>query len=165
MADPSRPVTGATIASVWGQGVHDATFAPKGVHVTSGTSKVCGSSAVNLFMDTAVDDPGGWANLASDNVTVPTGAGGVYDYVAVLNTVNGDAGESTRGFLYVNSVQQQGSTGNNDGSTNVKFNVGGFVELAAGDIIHIRAQKTGGASPDVTLYHLWLIRRATELGA
>src|SRR6185295_14616005 len=73
---PDRPVSHASIESVWGQAVHDYTFAPLGTSVHGATGVTVGSTFAGLPMDTVDDDPGGW--LGADLIEVPTGGEGLY---------------------------------------------------------------------------------------
>ena len=78
MPDPTRPVAGAPIDTDWGQQIHDRVFQPKGVRSRHNTTQTVGTTFEQLGINTADDDPGGW--LASDTLTVPAGAGGLYAF-------------------------------------------------------------------------------------
>jgi hypothetical protein len=82
---PSRPVSGTTIDSEWGQAVHDYTFAPSGCQASGGAVTVS-TSAVQLPIDTAVDDPGGYVDIAGDRIVIPTGGDGLYNLSLSANT-------------------------------------------------------------------------------
>jgi hypothetical protein len=94
MTIPTRPVGGAATETNWGQEIHDAVFTPKGARVAGGAASSVDAAYEQLQLNTAVDDPGGW--LASDQLTVPTGAGRMYLYFLLLRTDEGSVGEFTR---------------------------------------------------------------------
>lgn len=163
MPDPTRPVDGAATETEWGQAVHDAVFTPRGTIVAGGASVAVGTTFEQLQLNTAVDDPGGW--LASDKITLPSGATGLYEYWLEVTTDNGDAAERTRVSMRVNGasvkafhIDQEGTTGITDGRS-------GLLNLDALDEITVYAAKTGGADPDVTVVSLALLRRGSEVGA
>jgi hypothetical protein len=163
---PTRPVDGAATETEWGQAVHDAVFTPRGTRVAGGASSSISAvspSVAQLQLNTAVDDPGGW--LASDALTVPVGAGGIYDYHLDVQTDNGDDDQRTLFELRVNGtallrwfVQQEGTLA----VTDLKS---GLIDLDAGDVVTVYAGKSGGANPDVLVRSLGILRRGEEVGA
>ena len=163
MPDPTRPVAGAPIDTDWGQQVHDATFTPKGVRVAGGTASSVDAAFEQLQLNTATDDPGGW--LASDTLTVPAGAGGLYEMFMRIRADEGTIGEQLRWQIRVNGTTVISGRIDNDGSTAVTEAVGDLLELAAGDQINVWAAKTGGASIDALVVALAFVRRGTEIGA
>ena len=163
MPDPTRPVAGAPIDTDWGQQVHDAVFTPKGALVAGGTATPCGTTFEQLQLNTAVDDPGGW--LASDTLTVPSGAGGLYDWALRWSTDNGSVGEIARLLVKVNGANYLETRLDSDGTTAVFGGISGLTELAAGDTINVWGAKSGGTDPDILVRELSFVRRASELGA
>lgn len=165
MPDPTRPVDGAATETEWGQAVHDATFTPKGVRVAGGASTSVGNTTTGeqLQLNTAVDDPSGW--LASDSLTVPAGAGGLYAYFVRVQTDNGETDEYTWFHLRVNGANVVSRKIQGEGTTAVVFTVSDLVSLDAGDVINAWASKTGGVNPDVLVQALALIRLGSEIGA
>jgi len=163
MPDPTRPVDGAATETEWGQAVHDAVFTPKGVIVAGGSSTACGTAFEQLQLNTAVDDPGGW--LASDTLTVPAGAGGLYDWAVRWSTDNGSAGEVARFLVKVNGANYLEIRLDSDGTTAVFGGTAGLMILAAGDTINVWGAKSGGLDPDILVRELSFVRRASELGA
>lgn len=168
MTTPTRPVTGAAIASVWGQAVHDYTFAPSGceVHGTTGTSVGTSFSKQNLSI--ADDDPGGYLDAANNQIEVPTDGEGLYLASIVFNTVNGSAGAGfgTRSALRLNGTNVAWGKEDNNGGTNVTFNIVWLGILSAGDILSVYSQRIGaGTSPDVTVNVFDLVRIGAGFGA
>lgn len=164
MPVPDRPVTLTTIASEWGQEVHDRVFAPKGCKVSGTAITMAGAGAQStLDLSTAVDDPGGW--LGTDELVVPDEAEGLYTVSLRCNTVDG-ASDKTRIFLRVNGAEVARGIEDNSGSTNVPLSVSTHLELVATDSIDVRAQQVGsGARADVRVVELSLIRIGAEYGA
>ena len=162
MADPTRPVDGAATETEWGQAVHDSVFTPRGTRVAGGAATAVGTTFEQLQLNTAVDDPGGW--LASDALTVPVGAGGLYDYYLDVQTDNGEADERTRVQLRVNGSSVKSFYVSQDGANAVTDDRAGLLELSAGDVITIYAAKTGGTDPDVLVRSLAIVRRASSIG-
>lgn len=164
---PSRPVTNTAIASEWGQGVHDRVFAAWGARVSGGAVSVPASASTKLPIDTAVEDPGGWADLANDRLVVPTGRAGLYLIAATVNSVNGAVGSQTRGMLFINGVLASSAIENNEGGTNVTFTVFVTESLSAGDQLAVYAllRNDSGADPSVSLTRLEVVFIADELGA
>ncbi len=167
MALPDRPVSHASIESVWGQQIHDYTFAPAGCNV-SGTAGSVGTSLSKLVLGTATDDPGGYLDVANNNIVVPADGGGLYTVSIVFNTVDGSAGSGfgTRGVLQLNSTIVATAKEDNNGGTNVTFNIAWTNVLAAGDILNCWAQRIGGGTnPNVTVNYLNMYRVGAEYGA
>lgn len=163
MPDPTRPVAGAPIDTDWGQRVHDATFTPNGCRVSGGSASTVGTSFVQLQINTADDDPGGW--LASDHLTVPAGEGGLYQWALRVTTDNGDVGQFTRLQVRVNGIAIADLTEENEGSTAVFMTLGGLEDMAAGDVVTVWARKSGGTSPSVLIKTLTFIRMGSAFGA
>ena len=163
MPDPTRPVVDAPTAQEWGAAVHDAVFTPRGVRVAGGATVAVGTAFEQLQLNTAVDDPGGW--LASDKITIPSGATGLYEYWLEVRTDNGDADERTRVQLRVNGGNVKAFFIDQDGATSITDGRSGLLALDALDEITVYAAKTGGLDPDVDVISLAILRRGTEIGA
>lgn len=163
MPDPTRPVDGAATETEWGQAVHDAVFTPRGVRVSGGATVAVGTTFEQLQLNTAVDDPGGW--LASDKITLPSGATGLYEYWLEVRTDNGDADQRTRVQLRINGVSTKSFFIDQDGTTSITDGRSGLLSLDALDEITVYAAKTGGVDPDVEVLSLAILRRGTEVGA
>lgn len=164
---PTRPVDGASIATVWGQEVHDATFAPKGsiVHGGSITLLATVGSYRTLPLTVADDDPGGWLDDVHYRLEVPPDAGGVYALFARLNTVDGDDGDQVRAVIRLNGAAIAGDSAVSNGSGNVPFGVSGVAVLSPGDQLLIAATKIdAGATPDMTVFSFAAIRIGEEMG-
>jgi len=164
MSVPTRPVSHAAIASVWGQAVHDWTFTPLGFEV-HGSGVSCGTSMTKLDISAADDDPGGWLVAASDAVVAPTDADGLYLVVARLQTVSGAAGEYTRAKLIVNSSDLSMTVAVNAGGTNVGFTITDIVAVTAGDSFSVYAQRVGSTSPTVSVASLQMVRIGDSYGS
>src|SRR5690349_10082019 len=106
MAIPTRPVSGASIESEWGQQVHDYTFAPAGCELTTATTRVVNGTpgGQHCHLDVATDDPGGYLDAAGDQAVIPAAGAGLYTVFLALDSVNGSAGDGfqTRAYIYVN---------------------------------------------------------------
>ena len=163
MPDPTRPVADAPIDTDWGQQVHDAIFTPKGTRVAGGAATACGTIFEQLQLNTATDDPGGW--LAADALTVPAGAGGLYQWALNWSTDNGSAGEIARLLVKVNGNNYLETRLDSDGSNAVFGGTSGLIDLSAGDVITVWGAKSGGLDPDILVRELSFVRRATEIGA
>jgi hypothetical protein len=162
---PSRPVSGTTIDSEWGQAVHDYTFAPSGCQASGGTTTV-GTSTVQLPIDTAVDDPGGFVDIAGDRIVIPTDKDGLYNLSLSADTVTGATTSRTRVYIRVNGTGIGQSTDDNEGGTHVQLALNRTRQLTAGDIVTAHAIKLGtGTSPSVSVTELMIVRLGAELGA
>jgi hypothetical protein len=162
---PDRPVDGAEIATDWGQAIHDYTFAPKGC-ISSGTGATCSTTATNLPIDAAVEDPGGWVDIVNNKLVAPTGAEGLYTLMANFNGFNGTAGDNMRGIVLLNGSQYATAVAVGDGGTHVVWNVVALVSISAGDVITFQGQKRGsGTNPSIALDAVALVRIGAELGA
>lgn len=161
MPDPTRPVAGAPIDTDWGQQIHDRVFQPKGtrVHCAPGGASSVGATYEQLAIDTADDDPGGW--LGSDELEVPTGAGGLYDYHLRCNA-DGSDGEAVRVELRVNGTGYASPRFALDSSV-VSVPINGLIDLSAGDVITVYARASDTTSVRVT--QLDFVIRGTSIGA
>jgi hypothetical protein len=162
---PDRPVSHAAIESVWGQAIHDYTFAPAGGAFHSVTTNTVGGTPGKLHLDLAYDDPGGYLDAANDQLEVPTGGEGLYVIFISINAVNGDAGTQTRGILRVNGTQVTSGIEDNDDGTNVTIPVMWLGELTAGDILTVYGQRRGsGTNPTTHITTLQMARIGAEFG-
>lgn len=162
MPDPTRPVAGAPIDTDWGQQVHDRVFQPKGVRC-HGDSQAVGVTPSQLNLNHVDDDPGGW--LASDTLTVPSGAGGLYSYGLRVSTDDGDPGEQTVVNMRVNGSAVIQIRIDAEGSTAQFGGVGDIIELSAGDTIELWANKTGGPNHNVIVRSFQFVIIGTSIGA
>lgn len=164
---PTRPVTGASIASVWGQQVHDYTFAPAGSTISGGAvTMLAGDAYRDLPMDTAIDDPGGYLDAGANRLEVPTDGEGLYLIVLSCSTDDGDASDETGVVLRVNGSEIARSQVGNEGSTVVTFGIVALEDLSVGDLISVRARQIGGgADASVHIRRLSIVRVGAELGA
>lgn len=167
MPVPDRPVTLTQIASVWGQEVHDYTFAPAGCQLSGTAVSVADNTFVNLPIDTAVEDPGGWHDAVNDRAEVPTGKEGLYVVDALFQTDDLDSGASLRCYIYLNGAGIARATEQGDDSVQMHVSVGGIFLFSAGDQITTKAKKIGsaGASVDVSLVRISFVRLGAEFGA
>ena len=163
MPIPTRPVDGAATETEWGQATHDAVFTPKGCRVAGGASVSCPTTPTQLQLNTIVDDPAG--GLASDALTVPSGAGRLYLISLEVSTDNGSVGERTRVHVRVNGAVVRGFFIDNNGSDAESDSRSFIYPLDALDVVTIYGSKTGGTSPDVTVTHLDIIEMGYEIGA
>lgn len=164
---PDRPVSGASIASEWGQAIHDYTFAPKGCEASGGAVTCVQNVDTALPLDTAVSDPGGFVNTTLDRIVIPTGGEGLYLVILTIEETGGVTGDSIRAMIYINGAYVTSiSTPMDTGSSN-GISVPYFAQLSAGDIITPRAVKRGstGASPSVNVVSLQVVRLGAEYGA
>jgi uncharacterized protein YdeI (BOF family) len=161
---PDRPVANTTIDSEWGQAVHDYTFAPSGCEASGGAVTV--TTNVTLPIDTAVDDPGGYVDIAGNRLIVPADKDGWYGMSARINSVTGASTTKTRAKFVVNGTAISRATEDNEGGTNYQIAMNTYAQLTAGDIVLIQAEKIGsGTSPSVSIQALIIVRLGAELGA
>jgi hypothetical protein len=165
---PDRPVSHAAIESVWGQTIHDYTFAPTGFDLDTATTRTVNDTAggQKCHLDTVNQDPAGFLDAGNDQAEVPTGGEGLYILHVSLNSVSGTAGDETRVFIYVNGVAKATGLEDNAGGTNVTVTAFTIEELSAGDILTIFAQKKGsGTNPTVHVTSFKGVRIGAEFGA
>jgi hypothetical protein len=167
MTVPTRPVSHASIESVWGQAVHDWTFTPSGTGLYGTAATTCGATMTQVRLDGAIEDPGGWldASPLPGTAVAPTGSDGLYLLTCRVNTVNGTAGEFTRARIEVNGTPINYFIATNAGGTNIAFSVADVVTVTAGDIFTVSAQRIGSVSPSVTVNTFYLIRLGDAIGA
>jgi hypothetical protein len=121
---------------------------------------------VQLPIDTAIEDPGGYVDTAGNEVEVPTGGDGFYAIGLRANTVTGATTSRTRVFINLNGTKIGQYTDDNEGGTNVQLPLTIYKSLTAGDIIIVGAVKLGtGTSPSVSIEELVIVRLGAELGA
>jgi len=163
---PDRPVSHASIESVWGQQVHDYTFAPAGCTV-SGAASTVNATVEQLNLDVGDDDPGGYLDAANNRLEVPTNGAGFYTAFVRGNAVNGTADTTeTRFILRLNGSDISTGINTNQGGTNVTVPVTWMGDLVAGDQLTVWAQRKGASSsPAVTVLSFTIVRLGAELGA
>lgn len=164
---PDRPVTLTTIDSEWGQAVHDWTFAPKGADLGSTVGQTVSAALSHLRLDVGTDDPGGWlVGGGAFEAEAPTDSDGLYLVSLNVNFVNGDAGTSSRAYLFLNGSSYAADTVENRAGTNVQAQVTTFLPITAGDILQCWAERlSAGTNPTVKVNFLRLIRVGNEYGA
>lgn len=164
MPIPDRPVSGASIESVWGQDIHDRTFSPAGCAVTTGSPHAVGSAWVGLNLDTVNEDPGGYLDAANTQIEIPTDRQGLYLLAANFNVQGSVDDQVIRvGFTLNGSLLSQtivyGETGQE-----VNGLLSGHMVLVAGDILDFQAKRVG--APNVTATcSVSLIRVGDDYGA
>jgi hypothetical protein len=164
MTIPTRPVSGAPIASVWGQEIHDRVFAPKGGEVAGTLGTSVGTTPSGLNISIATDDPGGW--LGTNLIEAPADSEGLYLIVVRMNTVNGATTSATRAILLLNDAEVARAEQDGENAVNVIVSVVAMLDLVPGDQLKVQAQKRGtGTSPDVELLSLEWTRLGAEHGA
>lgn len=164
MPAPTRPVAAATIATDWGQAVHDFVFAPAGCRVAGSVTNI-GSTEGRLDLSTATDDPGGYLTAASDELEIPTDGGGLY---LIAGTVQIDETDyRVRIRVYLNGVSIVSLLEYGDGASAVAIPLPtDLYELADGDVIHVTAQRTtGSGNVEARVLRFSLLRVGYELGA
>src|SRR5262245_19659343 len=160
MPDPTRPVAGAPIDTDWGQQIHDRVFQPKGSrdHAGTGMGSSVGGTYEQLVIDTADDDPAGW--LGSDELEVPTGAGGLYSYYLRCNA-DGSDGEAVRIEIRVNGTGYVSPRFALDSSV-VSVPINGLIDLSAGDVLTVFARASDTTSVRITQFDL--VIQGTSIG-
>lgn len=168
MTLPTRPTSGTTIDSEWGQAVHDYTFAPAGGSVSGADVSTEAGSLVprKLPLDTAVDDPGGWLDASNDRLEVPAGGAGLYLVRAWVRSDEGASSDETRAYIRVNNVEVSRATEGQEGATAISVVIVDFLELVEGDLIAIWAAQVGtGSRATVGVVSLKWVRLGAEFGA
>lgn len=164
MPDPTRPTAGAPIATDWGQDVHDATFTPQGARVAGGGTVAVGTTLAQCQLNTAVDDPGGW--LASDALTVPSDAAGLYVYSLAVSSSGGDAAGNTRVVVRRNGSEIARAQHEQEGASPVVLNLSDVVDLAAGDVLTVWARNSDGTpAATIEVQRMAVVRLGSVLGA
>lgn len=168
MTLPDRPIDAAEIATAWGQQVHDYTFAPAGCKVTGGEVAAPSASAwVTLPIDTASDDPGGYADLANNRLEVPDGGAGLYLFLVRLASDDGAATDYAQFRIMVNGAEfVRSPVLEQAGATVVSTYITTGGELTVGDQVTIQGRQIGsGTRADLSITNLFLVRIGAELGA
>lgn len=168
MAVPDRPDPGESIASEWGDAVHDYTFAPSGASVYGDANTSLTTTFSKMSLNHVNEDPGGYLDNANNQVEIPTGGEGLYIIDVTISTINGSAGAGfgTRAQLRLNGNGVAHGKEDNNGGTAVRFNLGCIRVLAATDILSVYCQKIGsGTAPDATVVDFTLVRIGAEFGA
>ena len=165
---PDRPVSGASIESVWGQVIHDYTLAPAGCAVHGGVNASVGTSPSKLTLNVADDDPGGYLDAGNNQVEIPTDGGGLYDLFIAGNSIDGSAGTGfkTRFLLDINGTVEMHGSEDNQGGSNILVPLIWKGVLVAGDILSVYAQRLGGGTdPDCDVRTFVLLRVGDDFGA
>jgi len=143
---PTRPTAGASIATAWGQDVHDRVFAPKGCKVAGAAFAAFANdgSYRTMALDSATDDPGGWLDAANDQLIVPTGAEGLYLITFYATSVSGTANtQRDHVFLERNSTQIARGSAECEGATSIVLSASTVYPLVATDVLKLRSRSTG----------------------
>ena len=167
MPVPDRPVSGASIESVWGQDIHDRVFAPKGCHVHGSAASNVSTTYAGLQLDTVDSDPGGFLDAANEAVEIPTGAEGLYLLVVQYRTTTGTDGQSVLCSYALNGTPVNATTIDCLTGVAPQGTVTGIEQLVAGDVFTCQARKlaSGGATPDVQVMAFRLVRIGDDYGA
>jgi len=167
MTVPSRPVASTVIETDWGQAIHDYVFAPAGCRVSGGNVAMLTASASRVLpIDTALDDPGGWADLAGNRLVVPTDKAGLYLMSLLAEEVNCPDTAEVRVYLQVNGANAARVTAGGEGSTNIPIAANIQQLLVAGDIIVVQAKQIGtGTLASVQIAALAVTRLGDTWGA
>lgn len=163
---PDRPVSHASIESVWGQQVHDYTFAPSGCAVHGAAGASVGTSYAGLPLDTVDADPGGYLDAGSDAVEVPTGGEGLYVVMASYRVSGSSDGVSVTGNYAINGTVLNGCSISCETGGASYGSCSNIHDLSAGDIFTVQARRIGaGTNPTVQCLSFRIIRIGAEWGA
>ena len=167
MPIPTRPVSGAAIASEWGDAVHDQVFSPKASDCGGASTSVLNTfSPFLLDMSVATDDPGGWLDAANDRQVVPTDADGLYTWFCRADSSVGVDGQHIRIYLFLNGAEFTRFQSDCDTGSTITISGMCHIDLVAGDVLTVYAAKKGsGADPHVGLITSSVIRHGYERGA
>ena len=161
---PDRPVSAASIESVWGQQIHDYTFAPAGVACHTSSNTTVSTAYLGLNLDTADEDPGGYLDVPGEAVVIPTNGAGLY-------AINCDFGVSSSvdDQLILCAIFLNGAIAKRVGipgetGVSVSGTIGGHITLTAGDIVQPRAKRVGAPNVGVNCT-LSLVRLGAEYGS
>lgn len=167
MPIPDRPVSGASIESVWGQQIHDYTFAPAGCEVAGGGTTL-GTTIAALDLSVTVDDPGGFHDAANDRIEIPTDKGGLYLLTARAKSGDGTTGQSARLALLLNGSYIAFANIELETALVTPFApIACVLTLSAGDIISFGVLRFGGggAGAYVNMESCQLVRIGAAYGA
>jgi hypothetical protein len=167
MPVPTRPVSAATIASEWGQQVHDYTFAPAGCRVSGvGIFMLTANAYRDGSVNTADEDPAGYLDAANDRVEVPADGAGLYLIILSAITDHGAASDETGIVMRLNGSEIGRVQVGNEDETEVSMQMTLVEPLTVGDQISLRCRQIGsGTRAAVAVRSLTLIRIGAELGA
>ena len=168
MSLPTRPVSGAAIATDWGDEIHDRVLAASGCDVWSSGARSTGTTAIKQNIDMAHSDPGGYLDAANDQVVIPTGKEGLYLVILRGQSINGSSGtnNATRALLHVNGTNVASGLEDNQDGVAVSIIVPYLQHFSAGDIVQVWAQRRGsGSNPDFNVASLQLVRITDDYGA
>ena len=153
VAIPTRPVSGAPIATAWGADVHDRVFSPRG-SVYTGVATPAVANVQTLLALTSKNAGGTWLN--ANRLVVPVGGAGLYSVAASGDLTGFAAGSSVRiRFSYRGSFSPLGSVSVVAGSSPYWGN-SADLELIDGDAMGIEIFTSAAGSG--TVYRLSLIR-------
>lgn len=167
MPIPDRPVSGASIESVWGQDIHDRTFSPAGCHVHGASASNVSTTYAGLDLDTVDSDPGGYLDAANDAVEIPTDRQGLYLGVVQYRTTTGTDGQAVACSYALNGTPQAAVTIDCLTGAAPQGTLTFIETLVAGDVFTFQARKlaSGGATPTVQVLAFRLIRVGDDYGA
>ncbi len=144
MPVPTRPTGGASVATAWGQDVHDRVFAPKGCKVAGAAAPSFQDGTLrDLPLDSATDDPGGWLDAAGNRLVVPTGAEGLYLITFQVVSQNGATTVNDHAYIDRNGTQIARSTAACEGGASIVLSSTIVYPLVATDVLKIRVRSTG----------------------
>lgn len=168
MPVPDRPVSLASVDSVWGQQVHDYTFAPAGCRCTGGDVAAPSSDAwATLPIDTASEDPGGYVDTSGNRLEVPAGGAGLYLVIIRAASDDGDASDFAQFRLMINGAEfVRSPTRPQQGATVVSEYLTTSAPLEVGDLVTVQGRQIGsGTRAALSLTNLQIVRLGFELGA
>ncbi len=161
---PDRPVSHASVESVWGQAVHDYTFAPAGVLCHTGSATSVSTTYLGLNLNTADEDPGGYLNVGLTQIEIPTNGDGLYSLSTIFSVTGTVDGQIVlAGFALNGTIATRDIIYGETGST-VQGLVACHINLTAGDILDFRAKRVGAPNVSVSAT-VSLVRIGAEYGA
>lgn len=166
MPIPTEPVGGASIASVWGSAIHNATFTPAGFIGAGDPVTMLAAEAYRDIPFDATVDPGGWYNgSGAGSADVPAEGAGLYLIVVHVVSDGGATTGKTSLVLWRNGTEIARAQEDNEGTLDLGLTLVALEVLEEGDAIRMRGRNLGtGTLPSVYVRQISIVRVGWEIG-
>lgn len=153
---PTRPASGAIVATAWGGDIHDRAFTPQGAQGSGAGLSV--TTEAKLPLDTLGMGNPAYLDVANSQLKVPANGAGLYALAYTIGIAS--TALYVRARLFRNGAAFSGGGASFQGSTSVTQYMGASLVLALSDLdtLEIRGSADAADAATLTIVRFSIVR-------